>query len=133
MAKKIKAIRTYCPRIQLGPIADIAEVAKHISKNTCIHPGMVHQTFMELPHIISFLLNSGRPVRLPGTGIFTPTMALDGTVNVKLRVDKALSKKLNDPTNTFFGKIINKSNIGKKTSQLIVLWNENHTDDLIKS
>jgi hypothetical protein len=45
MAKIINAIYTYYHRIQLRPITGIADVTKHIRKNTCFHPNKIINKF----------------------------------------------------------------------------------------
>jgi HU domain fused to wHTH, Ig, or Glycine-rich motif len=131
MAKPIKAITTYRPRILRGQFADVTEVSNLIGGRTSINPGSVQQALMEFLYVLAFFLNSGRPVSLPGIGLFTPSIALDGTIKVNLRVDKNLSNELNKKKRTFKGKIHNMGNIGKTSADLIVLWNENNPDDLI--
>jgi hypothetical protein len=49
------------------------------------------------------------------------------------RIAEMFSKKLNEPAGKFSDRIINKPNIGKISSQLIAVWNQNHPYDLIQS
>lgn len=85
----------------------------------------------ELRYALFFNLRAGRPVSLPGLGYFSPSISLDGTINVNLRVDPELSGELNKTKEGFKGKIINAVNVGKTSDDLVALWNEANPDDLV--
>ena len=53
---------------------------------------------------------------------------LDGRIEVKVRVDKRILRALNGP-GAFRGHLINADNIGKSSTDLAALWNEDHPDD----
>ncbi len=131
MAERINALTAYRPRIVKGQMADVTEVSNLIGGRTSINPGSVQQALMEFLYVLAFFLNSGRPVSLPGLGFFTPSMKLDGTIKVNLRVDKELNNELNKKKRSFKGKINNIANIGKNWDDLVTLWNEEHPEDLI--
>lgn len=63
-------------------------------------------------------LKYATPVRLEGIGIFSPTLKLDGTLNVKFRPDKEFLKELNSQRNNLKERITNKKNIGKTLDDL---------------
>jgi len=54
---------------------------------------------------------------LEGIGIFSPSIKLDGTINIKFRPDKELVKELN-LKNNLHKRIKNRENIGKRLTDL---------------
>jgi hypothetical protein len=94
--------------------------------------GSIEQTKMELrDHIIEFN-RAGRAVKVDGLGTFSPSIELDGTLNIIFRPDPALNHGINMP-GTFTGTIINREYIGKTGDELIQQWNEDHPDDQVQS
>jgi HU domain fused to wHTH, Ig, or Glycine-rich motif len=87
MAERIAALTAYRPRIIKGQLADVTEVSNLIGGRTSIKPGSVQQALMEFLYVLAFFLNSGRPLSIPGLGLFTPSMKLDGIIKVNLKVD----------------------------------------------
>ena len=77
-------------------------------------------------HDASLLLD-GRPVHT-GIAIYKPSIDLEGNLEVKVRVDKRILRALNGP-GAFRGHLINADNIGKSSTDLAALWNEEHPDD----
>ena len=62
--------------------------------------------------------------------IYTPSIDLDGKLEVKVKVDKRILRSLNTE-GAFRGQVINAENVGKSSDDLVTLWNEEHPDDLI--
>ncbi|MCP5050558.1 MAG: hypothetical protein GY940_25565 [bacterium] len=131
MAEKIRAITAYLPRIVKGDLATVKDVSDLIAGRTSMNPGSVSQALEELKYSLNFYLKKGQPVRLPGIGLFTASMKLDGTVNVNLRVDKELLSELNKDKNGFTGTVLNADMIGKTSDELVILWNEENPDDKV--
>jgi hypothetical protein len=131
MAKLIHAVTKYRPRIKRRKPASFEEVSALIGRQTFMSPGAIINILLELSFALAHFLNLGRSVKLPGVGLFSCIMTLNGDFKIKFRADNALSKELNQGINPFSGEIINKINIGKSNHQLIRLWNKEHPDDLI--
>jgi len=132
MAKLIEAVQARRPKVQKGKAAGLKEVVNIIIGRTSQNHGATYQALMEFMYVLSLLLNSARPVVLPGLGTFTPSISLDGRVKVNLRVDKGLLSALNADDALIKDHIINKTMIGKTTEELVVLWNEEHPDNPVE-
>jgi hypothetical protein len=63
-------------------------------------------------------LKNATPVRLEGIGIFSPTLKLDGTVNVRFRPDKEFLRELNAQKDNLRDRITHKKNVGKTLDDL---------------
>ena len=73
---------------------------------------------------------SGRAVKVEGLGTWTPTIALDGTLDIQYRPDAAFSYGLNIP-GIFSGTILNRENVGKTSDELVSRWNADNPTDLV--
>ena len=131
MADKIKAITAYRPRIIKTGTMKVNDVSNLIAGRTSLTEGAVLHALKELFYVLNFFLAKGFSINLPGLGIFTPTMSLDGKVNVSTRVDRTLISELNKAAGGFEGNVINSDMIGKTSAELIALWNEENPDDLV--
>jgi hypothetical protein len=129
MAKLIQAVTAYGPRIDLMEAADSARFMEVITNRTTLSTGVVKNVQESEVETLIGLLREGRPVHT-GVAIFTPSIDLDGNINIKVRVDKRIITALNSAA-AFSGKINNSENIGKSSQDLATLWNEEHTDDII--
>jgi len=65
-----------------------------------------------------------------GIAIYTPSVNLDGTVEIKVRVDRRILNAVNAP-GALRGNLRNAENVGKKLADLIEQWNAAHPDDPI--
>ena len=131
MARKIKAIRKYCPEIKQQPTQQTAQVVEVIAMRTGLNEGEIRFVVYELRDDILMAHRSGQAVKIEGLGTFTPTIRMDGSLDIIFRPDVGMLKQLNDPTK-FRAKILNKSNIGKSADELIAQWNKEHPDDLVE-
>ncbi|MBI5934716.1 MAG: hypothetical protein HY867_13505 [Chloroflexi bacterium] len=129
MAKKIQAIATYGPRIDLIEAADIARFMELITQRTTLSSGVVKNVQESEVETLIGLLREGRPVHT-GVAIFTPSINLDGSFDVNVRVDKRILSAINS-IDGFAGKITNNENIGKTSAELEEMWNEAHLEDPI--
>ncbi len=129
MAKLIQAIATYRPRLDLIEAADSDHFMRSITNRTTLSAGVVKNVQESEVETLIGLLREGRPVHT-GVAIFTPSIDLEGNIDIKVRVDKRIVSALNN-NGAFSGKIINNENIGKTMNDLAQLWNDEHTDDSI--
>ena len=130
MAHKIQAINAYRPRIEQGNTVQKSELIRELSHATSLVEGVVSLTMSELKFRLIGYLRAGRAVKVDGIGIWTPTIALDGTLSIQYRPDMAFDYELNQPGG-FTGTILNRDNIGKTSEELFALWNEANPTDLV--
>lgn len=131
MAHRIKAINAFRPRIDQGNTVQKAELIRGLSRATSLVEGSVELAMKELRDQLIEHLRAGRAVKVDGLGIWTPTIALDGTLDIQYRPDPAFDYGLNLP-GMFTGKIHNPQNIGKTSDDLVLLWNEANPTDLVE-
>jgi hypothetical protein len=130
MAKRIQAITAYRPRIDLGDAAEEERYMELTTTRTTLSSGVVKNVQeAEVETLIGLLLD-GRPVHT-GVAIYTPSIDLDGDVEVKVKVDKRILRTLNAP-GAFRGRLINAENVGKSGDDLVAMWNEAHPDDPVE-
>ncbi|HEX6036053.1 MAG TPA: hypothetical protein VFY83_16565 [Anaerolineales bacterium] len=130
MAHRIKAINAFRPRIDQGNTVQKAELIRGLSRATSLVEGSVELAMKELRDQLIEHLRAGRAVKVDGLGIWTPTIALDGTLDIQYRPDAAFGYGLNLP-GMFTGKIHNPHNIGKTSDDLVLMWNEANPTDLV--
>ena len=129
MAQKIQAVAAYGPRIDLIEAADHARFMELITQRTTLSSGVVKNVQESEVETLIGLLKEGRPVHT-GVAIFTPSIDLDGDIEVKVKVDKRIISALN-ADGAFTGKLIHAENVGKSSDVLVALWNTEHPTDLI--
>jgi hypothetical protein len=130
MAKLIQAITEFGPRLSLGRTAQTAEIAELIAARTSMNPGEIANALSEFQAALLFFAKQGSPVKLEGLGTFTPTIDLEGTLDVGFRLDTAIDGALNVP-GAFKGDVHNRENVGKTSAELKALWNTKHPTDPI--
>lgn len=128
MAKKIQAWAAYGPRITLGAPMKKEELIENIIAATNQSRGSVLAVLAELDVQIEAGLKAGRIVQLPNGTHFEPIGKKDGSVDIGVRVNPDLDKKVNAG---FRGTWVNSANIGKTEAEIIALWNEEHPDDML--
>jgi hypothetical protein len=127
MAKQIQAITTYRPRLDLGEAAGEERLMELITQHTTLSSGVVKNVQESEVETLIGLLLEGRPVHT-GIAIYTPSIDLDGSLEVKVKVDQRVLRALNAP-GAFRGRILNAANIGKSSADLVAMWDEAHPDD----
>ena len=128
MAKKIQAWAAYGPKITLGDAMKKEELIENIIAATNQSRGSVLAVLSELDVQIEAGLKAGRIVQLPNGTHFEPIGKKDGSVDIGVRVNPDLDKKVNAG---FRGTWVNSGNIGKAEAEIVALWNEEHPDDQI--
>ena len=131
MAKKITAIRRYKPEIKRGRTLQMPDVIRDMTRSTGLSQGEVLHVVYQLQEAILTANHAGQAVKIAGLGIFTPVIRMDGSLDMLFRPDVEMLRQLNDPTK-FHAKILNKSNIGRSSEELIALWNADHPDDPVE-
>ena len=98
-----------------------------ITNRTTLSSGVVKNVQESEVETLIGLLLEGRPVHT-GIAIFTPSIDLNGDIEVKVKVDRRILAALNTP-GAFTGQIANSENIGKSSDDLVTLWNADHPED----
>jgi len=130
MAYLIRAINAYMPKISRGKKASMNQLVSFISGRTGLNKGDIQHVLSELKESILFFNLSGRSVKIEGLGTFLPSISLDGTFSIIPHLDSSLKAEINKE-NAFEGDILNADMIGKTSTELAELWNEEHPDDLV--
>jgi hypothetical protein len=128
MAKKIQAWTAYGPRIILGDAMTSIDLIENIVAATNQSKGSVLAVLSELDVQLEAGLKSGRIVQMPNGTHFEPVGKKDGSVDIYVRVNPELDKKVNSG---FRGKWLNAENIDKTEEEIVALWNAEHPDDQI--
>ena len=131
MAKLLQAVVAYGPKIELMDAAEPQRFMEMLTHRTTLSAGVVRNVQESEVEALIDLLQEGRPVHT-GIAIFTPSVDLEGNLNINVRVDKRMVAALNAP-GAFSGKIRNRENIGKSSYELVELWNEEHLDDPVQT
>ena len=130
MAHRIRAINAYRPRIEQGNTVQKPELVRALSRATGLVEGSIDQSIKELRDQIIEYCRAGRAVKVEGLGTWTPSIALDGSLDIQYRPDSAFSYGLNIP-GIFSGTILNRENIGKTSAEIVAMWNEQYPDDQV--
>jgi ribosomal protein S16 len=128
MAKRITAVGAYRPRIEQAPRIDTAELAELLAMRTGMHESELRYVLTELRDVVAHALAQGHSVRIEGLGVFAPSLRVDGSFTVTVRVDRFQVRKLNHPGG-FRGTVRNREHIGKSPAALVAQWNTAHPDD----
>ena len=131
MARKITAIRRYRPEIEREKTAQMPQIIRQIARSTALNEGSIRYVIYELRDTILGAHRAGQAVKIEGLGTFTPTIRMDGELDILFRPDSDMLRQLNDRAQ-FSAKILNKANIGRSANDLIALWNAEHPDDLVE-
>ncbi len=130
MAKKITVIRKYRPEFKRMRTMQMAQVISSIASTTGLNEGEIRLNVYELRDTIVNAHRNGRAVKIEGLGTFTPTLRLDGSVDILFRPDVHMLNELN--VRKLDAVILNKANIGKSTEELVAKWNAEHPEDLVE-
>lgn len=93
--------------------------------------GSIDQSIKELRDQIIEFNRAGRAVKVEGLGTFAPSIDLKGQFAIVYRADPALNYSLNVP-GIFSGKIIDRENIGKSSTELVEKWNADNPNDPVE-
>ena len=127
MAPVIRAVKEYCPTIDLGDAASEERFLELITSRTTLSNGVVKNVQESEVETLIGLLLDGRKVRT-GIATYKPVIDLDGQFSVKVKVDKRVLRALN-ADGAFRGTITHAEFIGKSSDELVELWNNEHPED----
>lgn len=116
------------PDIKLGKRAELNDLVEFIARSTGLNESTIRQVLIELRDTVVFFNLRGQPVQLEGLGTYTPTIDLEGAINVGHRADTYIKGHLN-AAGAFKGDIMRREYIGKSGDDLVAIWNADHPDD----
>ena len=96
-----------------------------------MNEGSIRHVVYELRDEILRAHRTGQAVKIEGLGTFTPTIRLDGNLDILFRPDPDMLRQLNDG-GQFYAKILNKANIGKSAEELVAQWNTEHPENPVE-
>ena len=94
MAKLLQAVVADGPKIELMDAAEPPFFMEMLAHRTTLSAGVVRNMQKSEVGALIDLLQEGRPVRT-GIAIFTPSVDLQGNLNISMRVDKCMVAALN--------------------------------------
>ncbi len=127
MAKFIQAIVAFGPKMELGKLVEVEELADLLAQRSGLHAGQTMLALSELEATLVHFLRSGRSVRLNGIGIFTPTVGIGGKKRIRYRAGRLLRRGL-DPE-IFRGTVRNPEASKLTPEDYKRLWDEVHPED----
>jgi hypothetical protein len=128
VAKFLSAHQAYGPQLKLNNTIQLDQIANWISMRTNTNKSEVMMMLQELNEAILYFNCQGTPVKLPGIGIFSPSIDRGGKLDINLRPDTALRQGINLPR-AYSGQIRNRVNIGLDNAGYKELWDTAHPDD----
>ena len=131
MAKKITAIRRYRPEIKRMRTLQTSQLVEDMARSTSLNEGSIRFVVYELRDAILKAHRTGQAIKIDGLGTFTPTIRVDGKLDILFRPDPDMLRQLNDRTR-FYAKILNKANIGKSAEELVAQWDQEHPEDPVE-
>jgi hypothetical protein len=130
MAKKITVIRKYRPEFKRMRTMQTTQAIESIAQRTGLNEGEIRFSVYELRDTILDAHRHGQAVKIDGLGTFTPTLRLDGSVDILFRPEAQMLRDLN--STKLYATILNKANIGKSTEELVTKWNAEHPENPVE-
>ncbi len=128
MATLLQAIATYRPRIVHSRTMELDELADHLAVGTLVTAPLAQMVLRELGRQTLLQSRGGTKIRLPGVGLISSDLRLDGTPFPIIRVDKVLRTGLAD-ADTFHGDIVHREMIGVPLEAYKARWDAEHPGD----
>jgi len=128
MAKIVQAVNAYGPKLDLHPTVGLERVSEWSAMRTGMNKSEVMMSMQEFGEAILYFAKDGTPVKLPGVGIFTPSIDREGNLSINFRADSALKKGL-DTLSRYEGQMTNRQNVGIDNAKYKALWDADHPDD----
>lgn len=128
MAKIVQAVNEYGPKLDLGPTAQLDELADWMAARTGLNKSEAMMVFQEMSEMILAFNMRGVPIKLPAVGIVSPSIDRHGRFNINFRADVALKNGSNAPE-AYKGEIKNSERIAIDDAEYKALWDPDHPDD----
>lgn len=131
MAKRITVIRKSRPEIKKKRTRKMPELVRSMSRASALTEGTIRLVIYELRDNILMAHLVGEAVKVEGLGTFTPTIRMNGEIDVLFRPDPVMLKDLNNRFK-LSSSILNRANIGKTADELVAQWNAQHPEDPVE-
>lgn len=128
MATLLQAIASYRPRIVNSRTMELAELAEHLSVGTLVTGPIARMVLEELGRHALLQGRAGIKIRLPGIGLISQDVRMDGTPFPLIRLDKDLRTGLAD-REAFHADIKHREMIGVPLEAYKARWDAEHPDD----
>jgi nucleoid DNA-binding protein len=128
MAKIVQAVNAYGPRLDLHPTVGLDRVSELSAMRTGLNKSEVMMSMQEFGDVILYFVRDGTPVKLPGLGIFTPSIDREGNLSINFRADPSLKKGI-ETLSDYVGQMTHRENIGIDNAKYKALWDADHPDD----
>lgn len=106
------------PRLKLNRPQDTRDMMEYMNMRSGLVPSDIIAVIYEIRDALLRNLPEATPLRLEGIGIFSPSLKLDGSINIRFRPDKKLVRQLNGKKDRLKPRITNRKNIGKSLDDL---------------
>ena len=130
MAKVIQAWTEFGPRLEPATPLSGDELVEQLTEGSNESMSSLLAVLSALDSAMEQALKTGRIVQLPNGTHFKPTGKKDGRVEIDVRVNPEVKRRINAE---FRGEWRNAENIGISQDEVIVLWNEAHPDDPVEA
>ncbi len=128
MSKFISAYQKYGPKLILKPLVELKLVAERLAERTGLNKSEVMMVQQEQSEAILYFAKLGMPVKLPGIGVFTPSIDRDGKISINFRADPVLTHGIN-AYQVFDGEIAHRDHIGWTNEQYKETWDTEFPQD----
>ena len=128
MATLLQEIATYRPRIVNSRTMELDELADHLAVGTLVTAPLARMVLEELGRQALLQGRAGIKIRLPGIGLISQDLRMDGTPFPLIRLDKELRSGLAD-RDAFRADIKNREMIGVPLEAYKARWDAEHPDD----
>ncbi len=128
MATLLQAIATYRPRIVNSRTMELGELADHLAVGTLVTAPIARMVLEELGRQALLQGRAGIKIRLPGIGLISQDLRMDGTPFPVIRLDKDLRGGLAD-RDAFHADIKHREMIGVPLAAYKARWDAEHPDD----
>jgi hypothetical protein len=128
MAQLLEAVRDYGPRVELGPTAQLDELAEWMVVRTGLNKSQALMVLHEVGAAILQFNGRGIPVKLPGVGTFTPSVDREGTFKINFRAGVDLKRQIK-AEGGYTGRVLNEQRVGLDDEGYRALWDADHPED----
>jgi proline racemase len=132
VAKKIRAINAYRPRIKKNSAASKDDIVARIDERSLMSEGQVRASISDLLKAVSFYLLHQQDVDVEGLGRLMLDIGMDGKIRLSLKVDPRYVAWLDAHFDKSAETIENVTHIGKTDEDAYDWWDARHPDDPVE-
>jgi hypothetical protein len=128
MARLLRAVARYGPRVEDGSKVGLPELSSQISASSELDKNVAAMAITELSSALGSLLKQGTPVVIPGMGRLRLTVDRYGELRLNFVADKELREQVQDP-DSFAGSIQRAEAAGWTDADYKTAWDAEFPDD----